>query len=201
MTLRPDGRARMSGTGSHVVEFYDALAGKELRRVKGPEGNVNALAFSPDAKCLASGGGDGVRLWDVDGQRELRRFELRSEPSVWVTGLAFFPDGKRILAGTGNSFLHLWDFAGSSKPRLIPTNTSSHMTLPPNGKVVVTWEAGGGLSPPGALAVLDPYSWKPVHQWRLHKGDRGNQFILATSLSPNGKTLNASVGGDGQHAI
>src|SRR5262249_13133803 len=69
------------------------------------------------------------------------------------------------------------------------------------GKVVVTWEAGGGLSPPGALAVLDPYSWKPVHQWRLHKGDRGNQFILATSLSPNGKTLNASVGGDGQQAL
>ena len=61
----------------------------------------NTLAFSPDSRRLASGGGDGmVRVWDVElGTVPL---QLRSDGVAFDT-LAFRPDGRwpdgRWLAG------------------------------------------------------------------------------------------------------
>ncbi|WP_026098035.1 WD40 domain-containing protein [Kamptonema formosum] len=47
------------------------LAGKELASLKGHQGEVNSVAFSPDGKRLATGSEDGtVKLWRVEGLDE-----------------------------------------------------------------------------------------------------------------------------------
>ncbi len=58
---------------------------------------MNAVAFSPDGKTLASGAGEGeVILWDLAGGQELMRLD---DHRGIIFALAFSPDGKILAAG------------------------------------------------------------------------------------------------------
>ncbi|KDR65035.1 hypothetical protein GALMADRAFT_149048 [Galerina marginata CBS 339.88] len=52
-----------------MLFFQQRLAEEEYRvrmRLSGSEGPINALAFAPDAKYIASGGDDEkLRVWDI----------------------------------------------------------------------------------------------------------------------------------------
>ena len=62
-----DGRTLALATKGKV-HVWDVLTGKERGQFRGQQGDVRALAFSPDGSTLASGGADGTALlWDVAG--------------------------------------------------------------------------------------------------------------------------------------
>src|SRR5947209_1534865 len=63
---------------------------------------VWSFAFAPDGKTLASGGDDGVRLWEIPTGKELRRF------GRWAAVVAFSPDGRLLATGGHDSQVHLW---------------------------------------------------------------------------------------------
>ena len=89
------------------IVFWDPLTGKETLRLPGHPGGVFSLAFAPDAKTLASGGGDKlIRLWDLPGQRPL--LQLRGHGAT-PGNLAFAPSGRMLASSAADGSVRLWE--------------------------------------------------------------------------------------------
>lgn len=90
------------------------MTGKYRATLTGHTDKIREVVFSPDSTILASGGIDGIYLWDVTTGKHLRNF-VRPQPFTGgADSLAFNPDG-RILASSDFDGIHLWDVA-TGKP-------------------------------------------------------------------------------------
>lgn len=105
---RPDSRLLAIGGRDKQLVFWNVSTRKVLARLKGHEGWVTALAFSPDGKLLAFSVQESkeVKLWQTGAAREpvtLGRFEDE------VTDLKFSPDRRFLATGDGTGVVKLWD--------------------------------------------------------------------------------------------
>ena len=65
------------------------------------------MAFSPDAKLLATGAGwldPDIRLWDAASGTEIAR--LTGHRS-WISALLFWPDGKTLASASADQTIGL----------------------------------------------------------------------------------------------
>src|SRR5262249_40768518 len=96
--------------GDAVVRIFDARTGKPRGPDPGHTRPVQALAFSPDGKLLASLDDWQISLWDLATGTRLRtvRRAVRCPNSL----LAFSPDGK-TFATTTHDCVELWNSSDS----------------------------------------------------------------------------------------
>jgi hypothetical protein len=99
----PDGNV-LATSHFRATKLWNVEDGKLLHAL--PESYyMNALAFSPDGKLLATGGTGGeITLWSVEKGQAIRELAYTG---VDTTALAFDPDGDLLATGSAYGEVHL----------------------------------------------------------------------------------------------
>jgi WD40 repeat protein len=80
-----------TGSDDKPVKLWEIATGKELTSLKGHNGGVWTMAFSPDGKTIATGSDDKmIKLWGVATGQELATLNGDTD---WILSVAFAPSG------------------------------------------------------------------------------------------------------------
>lgn len=196
-------------TPEHAVILCDTTTGRELLSLKGHTHTIMSVAISGDGKRLVSGGQDlTARVWDIgpptaennpssratatnpkksapvpvliDGQQLLTLKGHTGE----IMSVAFSADGKRLVSGSYDKSVKLWDATTGRESLTLVGHTAQVMTvaISADGKQV----ASGGYDK--QAKVWDATSGKEVTSVAAT-----DSYLTSVTFSPDGKRF-ASAG-------
>jgi WD40 repeat protein len=178
----PSGRTLAVPMDDNSIVLASVPELREQARLGRTRGQIVSVAYLPDGRAIAAASRDlGIYLMPTDGGRVK---QLKPPGPPWT--LAFTPDGARMVSGSWNKSVEVWDMPSGT----ILTTLRGHSALisavtffPANPDVVASsatdgtvrlWDGRSGL----ALATLEAF---------------GGWDALSVSISPDGRRIAAGA--------
>ena len=191
---------RVASTGDDSTVKVWAFAEDVLSpflTLAGHKGKTTTIEFSPDSKRLISGssgsvGDSTVRIWDISHDGSLEPVFYPHE--TIVNGLAFSPEGDRLVTAGADGSAKIWDTAsGQALHTLSGHDWVWRVAYSPDGSLLAT--AGRDAT----VKLWDAVSGQELSTMIDHLiQDKAEYYrgVLGLAFSPDGRRL-ATAGGDG----
>ncbi len=184
VSYSPDGRRIASGSGDGIVRIWKTCTRAELVMLRlitivsaafprlgdknwailtvlrGHEGCVRSVSYSPDAQRIASGSEDGsVRVWDAESGVELA---ILQGHDMSVLSSTYSPDGQLIASGSLDRTVRVWDAHTGAELAVLHGHEA--------GVTCVSFRADGQRiasgSGDGSVRIWDTQSWAELAVFR-----------------------------------
>jgi WD40 repeat protein len=194
LAFSPDGKMLAATEGDACVRFWESGTWKDRGIWRFPEGSASRLSFSPDGRCLASGGDKLVIVRDLATERQLLVLKHGLYALEVVT---FSPDGKNLITAGSHGPLTFWDrltgealwWTESHKNPRSGVSSINALAFSPDGRSFAT---GGSDHIVRVWEVA-------TRRERIALGDNKEE-ISSISYSPDGKLLAGGSGRDQEPA-
>jgi WD40 repeat protein len=186
----PDSRRFVSGGDDGTLMLWDGETGEPVGRgYIGQEEWINFVAWSPDARLLVCASWDGweatLMLWDADTGRRVGQSMAIPSHHGKVKTIAWSPNGSRLVSGSFDRSLILWD---------VKTNKQVHtfMTAHNKGVISVAWSPDGRRlvsgCDDGMVIVWDAHTGEPIGD-PLTEPLADHAWVTSLLWSTNGRQL------------
>ncbi|KAG0037120.1 Dip2/Utp12 protein, partial [Gryganskiella cystojenkinii] len=182
-----DGKMFVAGTADGNIMVYNASTWAILATIQGHDQRVTNISISRDGSLLASGANNAdvaggvmtAKLWNLQTGDFLHVLEGHTER---FTGLIFLPSGQRIITGSCDRAIHLWETKSGERLH--------SFEVQPDHAVV----SAIACSNDGEL-LASSYEDKTVRLWNIETSEclriltSLQGLCLGVTFSPSGKTL------------
>jgi RNA polymerase sigma-70 factor (ECF subfamily) len=193
--VAPDGQT-VAVASAGRIELLEMRTGKAHTRFELTDGQVYALAYSPDGRRLAVGGSEGkdkpvgvVKLFDRSGNL----IRSQSAHGMRTTALAFSPDGKWLASSGLDGSAMIQDVETGKELRRFSLSferpldgSSTALAFSPDGKTL----AAGGADQ--SVRVYEVTAGRVIYSLHSDK-----EVVNSVAFSPDGKTV-ASLDANGK---
>lgn len=180
------------------------------------------MAFSPDGKLLAAGGGgQQAKLWSTTSGKLIRCLDA---PCAGGLTTVFSPDGKLLAVGNRNDVTRLFEVETGKLVHTLPRKMSQELKFSPNGQVlavayvdgsVALWDVDSGnllFATKTKAEEIYTLDWSPAGDVLATAGLRGNillwnasnlsilkeldapEWVIRVRFSPDGSRLYSAGG-------
>ena len=179
----------------HLIRLTDVGTGREFATLPHSKG-TDKLTFSPDGRTVAFSGFGEIRLWNTETGVEQEIALADPKTGVFnmprVTALAFSPNGARLVSGTEQGKIHMWDVVtgGALTDFEEPTAQKNFGQI-----AALAFSPDGTLLAVGTHSQIDLREVNTGHKLfsisTVHKRGRVTLHVYAKPLvfSPDGATL------------
>jgi hypothetical protein len=199
LAISLDGKLVATGGMDGIVRLWDVAGRKGARELRGQQGSIWSLAFSPNGRRLAAVTASNSRMFSAFGEdRTIRVWEVGTGSEVmklqgprngsWC--VAWSPDGRLLATGGEDDLARVWEVASGEERLCLRGHQGAVVSLvfTPNGRLVtgsydttaLVWDLASIAGSSRPRAEEFPRLWETL------RGNAGPAFGAIVSLQRGG---------------